>query len=652
MLFLKRAVFLPVFLLAFAPALAALPAPWTPLGPFGGPVDSITADPVHPGVLYATTPTGAYKTTDAGISWTAIYLNPMPGGRVAVDPVHPAILYLTGAYPAAPVLKSVDGGAHWTPAAAGLPLYYPSILAVDPARPRRLYVSANGFGLWRSEDAGASWQEADSGLPGGHHATVFSISAASRPAGTVLAATTRGVFRSVDGGLSWRPAAGLTGTLASAVAFAPSDPRTAYASLSGGGLHRSTDGGLSWRRVQTTAVYASEISVSPRDPRLLYLRVQRALLRSTDGGGHLVPANAPTGEATAVAADPFTTAAVWAGIPPGTSPGGVWRSPNQGQTWGSRSRGLTGIATTSLAISSDDPRRLWTSTPYGPYRSGNGGARWTRVAMPPGEDGLAQVAAGAGDRIFALTFRNPDPRQETPAYSLWRTDDDGASWTRLPMPLAVTPRFRVAPSDLSTLYAVETSSPIFGPTVQGLLRSTDGGEHWESRTQTTLSCGLGDLAVSPSDSQVVYLGCKAPGTSAVLRSRDGGATFTDVSAGPPGPSVQALAVDPRDPDTVWAGTAGSGIWKSEDGGASWTRAGDELASLTVTALLAPDLPGRVWAATRDGRVFRSDDGGASWEDRSAGLLATGVSGLVADPDDPRRIYAVTANGIWLLVEAD
>jgi len=656
MRFLKHAFPLAVFLLA-APLLAATPS-WVPLGPFGGVVDSITVDPATPGVLYATTPVGAYKTTDAGASWTAIYLNPLALGRVAVDPLHPSTLYLTGSYRAAPVLKSVDGGAHWSPAAAGLPLYYPSILAVDPARPRRLYVGTNGFGLWRSEDAGASWQLASNGLPGGQRVSVLSIAPASRPAGRVLVATTRGVFRSDDGGASWRPAAGLPADLAGAVAFAPSDPRIAYASVRGSGFHRSTDGGASWRRVLKTASYASEISVSPRSPGLLYARYYRTLFRSADGGAHWAQVQKDA-QVTAVAADPFAPTAVWSGVLPGTSTGGIWRSGNQGQAWAQRSQGLTAIATTSLAIDPEDPARLWTATSVGLYHSGNGGARWTRVRIPAGEQGVSRLAAGAGSRIFALIFRGSSDIPSVPIPSLWKTDDDGTSWTRLLGPLAENSLIRVAPSVPSTAYVLNADSRF----AERLYRSADNGATWTPvSTSVLLDCGVGDLEVAPSNPSILYLGgsqsgpffCKVPSPAGVLRSEDGGTTWTNVSAGLPDDTVATLAVDPGDPHTVYASflnhysSESAGVWKSTDGGASWTHVWNGFDAL---ALLTP-LPGRVYAATYDGRVFRSDDGGASWEDWSAGLRVTGVAGLVADPDDPRRIYAVTANGVWVLNEAD
>jgi photosystem II stability/assembly factor-like uncharacterized protein len=382
----------------------------------------------------------------------------------------------------------------------------------------------------------------------------------------------------------------------------------------------------------------------------VYVRCEdRALYRSTDGGDHWTRLPAPP--ATTVAADPFSAATVYASLLTGANIGGVWRSGNQGKTWTQQSRGMTGIVATSLAIDRDDPDRLWITGPFSAFRTSDGGARWVPARVPAGEDYVLRLAAGSASRIFALTWNSS---LAGVPHSLWRTDNDGASWTRLaPSPEVLT--FRIAPSDPAAVYAVEVSPPIAGLPVQRFLRSTDGGAHWENGgpEAITLSCGLGDLAVAPSNAAVVYLGgCKDAHVSAALRSGDGGASFTDISGGLPGANVPALAVDPRSPDTVWAGTAGDGVWKSTNGGASWTRAGDELAGLTIVALLAPDVPGRVYAATLDNRIFRSEDGGASWENWTGGLLSSKIVSLQAAPGDPRRVYAVTQQGVWTLTETD
>jgi photosystem II stability/assembly factor-like uncharacterized protein len=382
------------------PAAASAVPSWNSIGPFGGFVDSITADPIHPGVLYATTPAGAYRTADAGGSWTTIHAGPLSlsGSLLAMDPLHPSTLYLTGAFQNAVLLKSVDGGAHWSPSAEGLPAYS-SVVAVDPVQPRRLYLGS--LGLWRSLDAGASWQPAGiDTLPGGDQVLIQSIAAASRPAGKVLVATQSGVYRSVDGGASWSVVDGLPRNFAVSVAFAPSDPRIVYAGLakSGvpgtGGLYRSTDGGVSWRRVlKPKPPYAArEISISPRSPRIVYTRFEdNSFYRSTDGGDHWTRLQSP---ATAVAADPFSPATVYAGFPTGLI-GAFWRSGDQGKTWAERSRGITGVGTTSLAIDREDPDRLWTVAFGVPLRTTGGGARWARMRLPPGQDGVVQMAAGA-----------------------------------------------------------------------------------------------------------------------------------------------------------------------------------------------------------------------------------------------------------------
>src|SRR6476661_4607900 len=94
--------------LAATPA-TALPPPWTPIGPFGGVVQSLTADPKHPGTVYAVTAGALFKTADGGISWKTVYVGAVRS-NLAIDPVHPETLYV--AVYGQILIKSVDGGAH------------------------------------------------------------------------------------------------------------------------------------------------------------------------------------------------------------------------------------------------------------------------------------------------------------------------------------------------------------------------------------------------------------------------------------------------------------------------------------------------------------------------------------------------------------
>ncbi len=142
----------------------------------------------------------------------------------------------------------------------------------------------------------------------------------------------------------------------------------------------------------------------------------------------------------------------------------------------------------------------------------------------------------------------------------------------------------------------------------------------------------------------------------VSRSDDGGATWTRADAGLDAPPVRALAVDPVDPRRVYAATRddletpGDGVWVTGDGGAGWARAGEELRGLSIEAVAASPAAGVVWAATEDGRLFRSGNGGATWEERTESFPASRIHGLAFDPFDPRKLYAVTTGGLYVTVD--
>jgi photosystem II stability/assembly factor-like uncharacterized protein len=647
-LLLLLTLLLPVAVLS-APA-AALPAPWTPLGPFGGTVPRLTADPAHPGTVYAVAGHAIFKTVDGGVSWKTVYVGTVES-NLAIDPVHPATLYAGAIGPI--VIKSTDGGATWKPSANGLPpdpVLVPRLLAVDPRDPRRLLLSY-GQGLWRSADAGASWQPADAGLPGGANQLIEDIAIS---AGAAFVATPGGVYRSVDGGRSWAPVGdGLPASPTSALAVAPSDRRTVYASVSGEGLYLSRDDGASWRRVAGPEnAYTQALTVSPRSFRTLYAIIAGHPVRSQDGGAHWTDLDGVP-RALDLAVDSRGT--VYAGG--AGPPGGVFRSDDSGATWTRRIQGLTALPTTDMAVDPEDPSRIWAAYANALYRTANGGRRWVRVPGPSGLLLTGPLAIGAGSQVYA-------EGRDNNGKGIWTADRDGASWRQLLGSPEITriDTFRLA-SDLSTLYVA--GSDLFNQ--EAVYRSTDGGATWQLRSSGAPlpapgpGCRIEDLAVAASNAAVLYLagstydpaipGCR----STVIRSDDGGATWTSLAGGPPVGVVSHLAVDPRDPRVVYAGTGdgltpGDGLWKSTDGGVTWSKI-DNFRVQTITALLAATVPGRIYAATF-GQVFRSDDGGATWQTRNRALRTEEVFELVADPVDPQRIYAATLNGVWTLREAD
>ena len=665
---LFRALFL-VLLLAPLLAPGLLPAQenpaWQPLGPWGGSVVSIAVHPTDPQVLYAGgNLAGVVKSTDGGASWRLLPGSPFFPAYVALDRSRPTTVYAARQF-AGQVFKSTDGGTHWRLTNAGLPGDLDiSGLAVDPVRRSRLYLGSSRRGVWRSGDGGVSWQRASQGLPAGGNVQVLSFAVPRGPAGTAFVNTTPyGLFRTRDAGASWKPAGnGLpAASQVFAVAPAPSDPRTLYVSFANR-VYRSEDGGDSWVPAGQPPGGSTVVSmaVHSRLPRTVYGGTAGAgIFKSTDGGRSWEPTGAPTKVyALTLVLDSSRKETAYAGLAlQGDHPGGVLRSADGGATWQRRNRGLPGLTADSIAVDPADPDTLAAALETGGlFRSSNGGVRFARTGAGfPAAPGFAvligQVLASGPGTFYAVDFIQP---------RLWRSTDSGLTWRPLPGPEGQVFLLRADPLDPDTLYAVARNTLAWR-----IHRSTDGGASWTPLALPPANCGLSDLAVarpSASSPAVLYLAAARPAGSScnvtrpgLFRSSDGGASWTDASAGLLGELVLAVTVDPQDSRVVYAGIGPGiflgvdrGVWKSTDSGTTWQPSG--LQRLPIRALATSPVPGVLWASTPGGVVYRSGDAGATWQDRSGGQVLLDVRDFAFDPSDPERVYVAGFGGIWVRTE--
>src|SRR5579884_495570 len=166
------------------------------------------------------------------------------------------------------------------------------------------------------------------------------------------------------------------------------------------------------------------------------------------------------------------------------------------------------------------------------------------------------------------------------------------------------------------------------------------------------------FAAAPGEHNVYYAGASSGG---VFKSVDGGQRWNPVFDDQNVAAIGALAVDPVHQDTVWAGTGeawairdidvtGDGVYKSTDGGKTWTnvglpdsgRIGRILIDPTNTNSVYVCALGRLPAPQQERGVFHTADGGKTWQ-RSLFVDAnTGCSGLSMDAKDPKTVYA----GMW------
>ena len=159
------------------------------------------------------------------------------------------------------------------------------------------------------------------------------------------------------------------------------------------------------------------------------------------------------------------------------------------------------------------------------------------------------------------------------------------------------------------------------------------------------------------DPNVYYAGAASGG---IFKTTDGGVHWSPMSDSLPVSSIGALAVAPSDPNVVWAGTGepfirsnislGWGVWRSTDAGKHWTRAGLENTGRISRIVVDPRDPDHAWVAAL-GRaygpqpergIYRTTDGGKSWTRVLFVNDSTGASDLVMDPSNPRVLYA----GMW------
>ena len=186
---------------------------------------------------------------------------------------------------------------------------------------------------------------------------------------------------------------------------------------------------------------------------------------------------------------------------------------------------------------------------------------------------------------------------------------------------------------------------------------------------TVMSGRAVDVDVNPDDPTHFYVAYASGG---LWKTSNNGRSFTPLFDEQASMTLGDIAVDWDDGETIWVGTgennssrssyAGTGVYKSTDGGDTWTHVGLEATQRTGRILIHPDDPNTVWVAalgplysrTDAGALYKTTDGGDTWSKTLGIDTRTGVIDLVMDPTDPDVLYASTwtrERRAWNFVEA-
>ena len=314
------------------------------------------------------------------------------------------------------------------------------------------------------------------------------------------------------------------------------------------------------------------------------------------------------GTVTEIEIDPRRPSIMYAG----TGNAGVFKSTNGGRGWTRVSAGLpVNSGASELELAPSDSSVIYLKTGYRLYRSDDGARSWRDLSFrDPGVEDLAV-----------------DPLRAHTVYGaardgLLRSTDGGATWGRVG--LSGPDCIAIAPSAPNVMYGEDYGL---------LMRSADWGVTW-TRMSQSLSCSSGFIAVDPRDPNTVYF------TSAdgIQKSTDGGAG-AHVVLRRFGISTSVMAIDPVHRQRLYVATQGSGIFRSLDGGASWTNMtrGFPRFEIAWDVEVAPTASAPVYAGLYHRGILKSD--GVRWRPQNNGLVATHVETLAAHPRNPNVAYA-------------
>lgn len=614
------------------------------------------------------------------------------GYDVRMHPDDPDRLYVTDAF--AGVFTSEDGGDTWFPSNEGIttrvgasgdaiPVFS---LTIDPHDPDIIWVGTQFTrGIFRSDDGGRTWVEKDNGIVETDGITFRGFTVDPQDSDTVYAAaelsswtwageekvgrefdqTAGVVYRTIDGGDQWQPI-WRGDNLARYVWVAHEDPDTLYISTGifdreaansepdtgipgGEGVVKSTDGGATWTNATTGLdnLYVGSLFMHPTNPEIL--------LAGTGNNQYFLDA-------------------------------GVYLTTNGGDSW---TRTLSDETINSVEFATSDPNIAYAGSAGSIYRSSDGGQTWDRVSSPPnwGPPGIIggfpidfQVDPRDPNRLFANNYGGGN-FLTTDGGRTWAAASDGYTGAQV-RALAVDPTepgrvFAAARSGLFVSHdggqhweglvdsgaeglewntiALDPSEPQHVLTASNwrpvIIESRDQGQTWQSGNQW-LPEGQGwrEIAFAPSDPTIVYAGSAGfysaggfdpeIGAAGIWRSQDGGATWD--TANDPGTAdahIAGLAIDPNDPRSVYAASPTHGLLVTTDGGASWN-AIEGLPSMAHSVAVDPSDPSVVVAGFFGDGIYRSDDSGDSWTRSAAGMPPEAIiTTVVFDPSNPAVVYA-------------
>ncbi|HEX4945984.1 MAG TPA: hypothetical protein VFZ34_04950 [Blastocatellia bacterium] len=401
-------------------------------------------------------------------------------------------------------------------------------LAIDPRNGKRLFVGTNDGQLFRSLDAGLTWQRVKPGVKAAGYSLGIIHFDYERPNVVYIGAiqikddfneaTGGAIFLSEDSGETWREMEVMRGRSIRGLVQSVKDTNMLLVAASDG-IYRSKDRGKSWERI-----------TPDNDPELRNFH--------------------------SVATDPRDTNIIYVGtthLP--------WKTHDGGLTWARAGSKETGMIDDSdifcISIDGTNPDTMFMSACSGIYKSTTASEKWTKIQGIPFTSRRTHVIYQHPSRpevIFAGTTEG-----------LWYTKDGGQTWSMGGM----SPRRQVI--NAVAIHPDQPDRVYIGTEDNGVLISTDGGETFEASNMGFVNRQIRVVAYDRTERGRVYAGVIFDGASGGLFvSEDGGLTWQQSTRGMGISDVYTIHQMQDRPDTLYVGT-NHGLYRSDNRGLSWAK---------------------------------------------------------------------------------
>jgi photosystem II stability/assembly factor-like uncharacterized protein len=675
---------------------------WSRLASFNHPgryVDNIIIDPRDSNTIYVgmhkhTEPGGFFKSTDGGQTWKeSPELKTEAIHSLTQSPSNPDIL-VAGSNRG--VYLSRDAGATWEQLPTSS---YPDIrnvesLAVDPRNNDHIYIGTWHL-PWKTTDGGKTWSSIKTGMI--DDSDVFAITIDQRQPDHVVASACSGIYESHNAGALWRKVQGIPSQSRRTrdLVQHPSLPNVIFAGTTEG-FWRSVNGGDSWMLTTSRQLEINSIAVHPKEPNTIYIGTNNyGVMISRDGGKNFVPSN-----------DGYSGRLAYFILPDREKPGRVYASTintalgggfffvsnDGGTTWQPSMRNMPArLIAYSVLQDRDEANTIYLGTNLGVYRSLDRGASWAPIGSP--EDNATppvkkkrptrRSASSRGRRAASPASSASVRGSNAPAQQEARP----APATRATQRLQADPMLKRAQGILASLgYSVGEPDGVAGTRTVAALRRFQADKdvpqtgRLDEATLNALGLGGGKQTVEEAKGvQTAPIGLTdtvnaltylygAGGEVKMLAATNKG-LYKTVASDPSkgwvkmpfgeGLDERALCISthPQDVQTIYVGTANSGVLLSRDGGATWQKVADVSAAAPVNVIEQdPQRPGYVYVGTTQ-MLFMSHDGGQKWERRGGNLPYGSFTSILINPQNTDEIFVGSAfenpenNGVFHSADA-